>query len=75
MDDKPVEPTQLLVELWARFRIPIWQIQAANQDAVDGGFDIATLTVARIAWKPAARLLDFDPCGSEPDPKASGGWG
>ena len=46
---QPVEPSELVVELRARLRIAVRRVQAADQDAVDRGFDIAALRVTGIA--------------------------
>src|ERR1700722_13435294 len=59
MGNEPLEPAHLVFKLRAWFRISVWQIEAADQDAVDGGFDVAAVTVVRIAGKPAARFVDL----------------
>ena len=52
---EPLEPTQLVVEFRAGRRIAVRQVQAADQDAVDGGLDVAAVGVVRIARQSASR--------------------
>ena len=43
------EPRQLVVEFGPRLRIAVGQVDAADEDAADGGLDVARLIVLRIA--------------------------
>ena len=52
---QPLEPTQLVVEFGTWRRIAVRQVEAADQDAVDGGLDIAAVAVVGIAGQAAAR--------------------
>ena len=49
MRSQPLEPCELVVEFRAGLRIAVRQIDAGDDDAVDGGFDIARLVVVAIA--------------------------
>ena len=48
------ESFELVLEFRARLRIAVRQVNAANQDAVDGRFDVATLRIVRIAGEGVA---------------------
>ena len=56
---KPPEPVELVVEFRPGLRVAVRQIEAGDDDAVDGGLDIARLESRRD--RRAAR------CGSAPD--------
>ena len=49
MPDQPFEPGELVVEFRSRLRIAVGQIDRGDDDAVDGGFDIAALEILGIA--------------------------
>jgi hypothetical protein len=55
MHRQAFEPFELVVKFWARLRIAVRQVNAANQNAVDGRFDVATLRIVRIAGEGVAR--------------------
>jgi len=46
---QPPEPVELGVEFRARLRIAVRQIDAGEDDAVDGGLDVAGLVVVAVA--------------------------
>ena len=48
------EPVELVVEFRSRLRIAVRQIDAGDDDAVDGGFDIARFVVVGIAGQGGA---------------------
>jgi hypothetical protein len=50
-----LEPGQLVLEFGAWLRIAVGEVDAANQDAVDGCLDVAGLIVLRIAGQGGAR--------------------
>ena len=60
VDDEPLEPCQLVVELRARPRIAIWQIKRRHQNAIDGTLHVPSLAVTGVArqkpshWKGSA---------------------
>ena len=49
------EPGQLVVEFRPGLRIAVGQIDAADQDAADGGLDVARLIILRIAGQGGPR--------------------
>src|SRR3984893_1864912 len=46
---EPPEPVELVVEFRSRLRIAVRQIDTGDDDAVDGGFDIARLALVAVA--------------------------
>jgi len=48
VQSEPPEPCELVVEFRARLRIAVRQIEAADDDAIDGGFDVARLFVVAV---------------------------
>ncbi|SEI00838.1 hypothetical protein SAMN05216228_101541 [Rhizobium tibeticum] len=50
-----LKPSKLVFELWAWSRIAVRKIEAADQQAVYHGLDIASVSVVRIAGKAAPR--------------------
>lgn len=52
---EPPEPSQLVVELRAGRRIAVRQIEAADQDSVYGGLDLAAMPVVSATRQSAAR--------------------
>ena len=56
MGDEAVEPLELVVELGAGLRVAIRQVQAADDDAVDLGLDVAAVRVVGVAGQAAAAL-------------------
>ena len=52
---EPLEPGELVVELRPRLRIAVGQVDAADEDAADGGLDVARLRVVGIARQGRAR--------------------
>ena len=55
MRDQPLEPCQLVVELRPRLGVAVREVEAGDQDAVDGGFDVAALIVRLVARQGASR--------------------
>ena len=51
---QPLEPVELVVEFRPGLRIAVRQIEAGDDDAVDGGFDIARLLVVGVAGQLGA---------------------
>jgi hypothetical protein len=51
VDEQPLEPGQLVVELGARLRIAVRQVEGSDEDAVDGGLDVARVAVRVVAGK------------------------
>ena len=51
---QPLEPFQLGVEFRSRLRIAVRQIEASDEDAVDGGFDIARLVISAVTRQRGA---------------------
>ena len=49
MQSQPPEPGELVVEFRAGLRIAVRQVKAGDDDAFDGGFDVARLVVVAIA--------------------------
>src|ERR1700761_695623 len=54
VDDQPLEPRELVVELRPRLRIAVRQVQTADQQAIDGGLDIAAMRIVGIAGQTTA---------------------
>jgi hypothetical protein len=54
--DEPFEPGQLVVEFRPRLGVAVGQVQAPNQYAVHGGFQIATLLSVRITGQAPSTL-------------------
>jgi hypothetical protein len=50
MPRQPIEPAQLVIELGARSRISVGQIQAANQHAIHRRLDVSAVRILQIAW-------------------------
>lgn len=67
MRDQPVEPAKFVVEFRTGLCIAIRQIESADQDAVDGSLDIATVAVVRIAGKTAAGFVDLSDAAENGD--------
>src|SRR6202041_474730 len=61
MQPQPLEPCQLVLEFWAGLRIAVRQIDAGDDDAFDGGFDVARLAIVAIAGqlRPDQHRLAF----------------
>ena len=51
VDEQTLEPGQLVVELGARLRIAVRQVEGSDEDAVDGGLDVARVAVRVVAGK------------------------
>ena len=56
MGDQAIEPTELEVEFLASDRIAVRHVQAADQEAVDRGLDVAARRVVLISRESAPRL-------------------
>ena len=54
MGAQALEPVELVIEFRSRLRIAVRQIDAGDDDAVDGGFDIARLVVVGVAGQAVA---------------------
>jgi hypothetical protein len=52
--DKALEPRQLIIELRTWLRIPVRQVDAADQYAIDRCFDVAGLFVGAVAGEASA---------------------
>jgi hypothetical protein len=63
VDNQALEPCQLVLELRAGLRIPVREIDAADQHAIHCGLDISALLVLRIArqQRPGQHRLGI-PC-------------
>src|SRR5947207_835919 len=59
MFDQPLEPPQLVIEFRTWRRISVRQIQASDQDAVDGRLDVPAMAVIWIAGQTASCLDRF----------------
>ena len=49
MRPQPPEPVELVVEFRPGLRIAVRQIDAGDDDAVDGGLDVARLVIVAVA--------------------------
>src|SRR5690606_22534284 len=56
MCNEALEPGELVIELIAGLRIAVRQVQAADANAFDVGFDIPAVRIVRIARQTAANL-------------------
>src|ERR1700754_777471 len=56
ISDQAFEPFELVVEFRSRLRVTVWQIQAADQQSVDGRFDIAAMGIGVAAGQAAPRF-------------------
>jgi hypothetical protein len=54
MRPQPLEPVELVIEFRPGLRIAVRQVDAGDDDAVDGGFDIARLVIIAIAGQGGA---------------------
>ncbi len=54
--DQALEPRQLVVELRPGLRVAVRQVEAGHQHAVDGGFEVAAVSVGVVAGQATARL-------------------
>ncbi len=50
---EPLEPAKLVVVFRPRRGIAAWEVQAADDNAVDGCLDVAAMRVIEIRWKTA----------------------
>ena len=64
---QPREPVELVVEFRPRLRIAVRQVDAGNDDAADGGFDVARIVIAAVAGQ---RVADQDRPGLRQDRNA-----
>src|SRR5215203_4344830 len=55
MCNQTIQPSQIVVELRARLRIPVWRIDRRDQHAIDRCFNVSALRIARITGKRALR--------------------
>src|SRR6185312_3571138 len=55
---QPLEPAKLEAEFLASHRIAVRRVKAGDQEAVDGGLDVAARQVVLVARKRAAGLDD-----------------
>src|SRR5438874_11276684 len=67
MFDQPLEPPQLVIEFRTWRRISVRQIQASDQDAVDGRLDVPAMAVIWIAGQTASCLDRFGAAGENGD--------
>ena len=56
MREEPFEPGELIGEFGPGPRVAVRQVEAADQDPVAGGLDVAGLAVARVARQTPPRL-------------------
>jgi hypothetical protein len=68
MCNQALEPFQLVVELRSGLRIAIGQVQAADDDPVHRGLDVAAVQVIRIAGQAAPAFDRFAAAGEDRDP-------
>src|SRR5664280_2706855 len=67
MLDEALEPGQLVVELRARLRIAVGQIDRGDDEAVHRRFQVAAVRVVGVAGKAAAALVDGAASGQDGD--------
>jgi len=65
---EPLEPGKLVVELRAGLGIAVRQVQAADDDSIDGRFDIAAVRLIRVVWQAPARLNGLPALLQDGDP-------
>src|SRR5690554_4140829 len=56
MRDKPAEPVQLVLELRPWCRVAVRQIEAADEDALNGRLNVSAVQVKRVTRQPASRF-------------------
>src|SRR5215207_7726792 len=64
MENQPVEPTQLVIELWPRRRVAVRQIDRGDENAVNCRLDVSAMHIVGIAGE-LARSFDWIGAASE----------